>query len=121
MDDRGSEWIVQRRLRGIVCGDRRPQLILSSTDAISWTRHATRVDGLQGVTYGNGSFVAVGGYYSNHPRGVAVQSGGRPQMCLKGLGFGPAWNPGFHLLLTAEHGRSYRLQSSRAASVVDRR
>src|SRR5205823_14698533 len=67
-----------------------PRLILSSTDAINWTQHATRVDGLQGVTYGNGSFVAVGGYYTDHPRGVAVQSGGRPQMCLETLGLGPA-------------------------------
>ena len=33
-------------------------------------------------------------------------------MCLETLGLGPAWNPGFHLLLNAERGRSYRLQSS---------
>ncbi len=86
--------------------------LLSSTDGISWRQHSTSVDALGAVTYGNGSFVAVGGYYSNHPRGVAVQSGGRPQMCLQALGFGPMWDPGFRLLLTAEHGRSYRLQSS---------
>jgi hypothetical protein len=119
----GVQWTnqssgVQSGLSGVAFGGDsfaavgEPQLILSSTDAINWTQHATRVDGFQGITYGKGSFVAVGGYYTDHPRGVAVQSGGRPQMCLKALGFGPAWNPGFQLLLTAEHGRSYRLQSS---------
>ena len=89
-----------------------PQLILSSKDAVNWTPHATSVHGLGGVTYGNGSFVAVGGYYTDLPRGVAVQSGGRPQVCLEALGFGTLWDPGFHVLLKAEHGRTYRLQSS---------
>ncbi|HRZ35468.1 MAG TPA: hypothetical protein P5534_03800 [Candidatus Paceibacterota bacterium] len=89
-----------------------PQLILSSTDAVHWTQHPTRVDGLHGVTHGNGSFVAIGGYYTDHPRGVAVQSGGRPQVCLQALGLGPSWEPGVRLLLTAEHGHTYRLQSS---------
>ena len=99
-----------------------PQLILSSSDAVHWTQHPTSVDGLRGVTHGKGSFVAVGGYYTDHPRGVAVQSGGRPQACLQALGFGPSWDPGFRLLLTAEHDRTYRLQSSAllpAASWID--
>jgi hypothetical protein len=52
--------------------------------------HDTRVDGLEGIVYGNGSFVAAGGYASNLPRGVAVQSGGSPQVCLEAGGFGPA-------------------------------
>src|SRR5213593_3215030 len=31
---------------------------------------------------------------------------------LEALGFGTLWDPGFHVLLKAEHGRTYRLQSS---------
>ncbi len=33
-----------------------------------------------------------------------------PQVCLQALRLGPSWDSGFRLLLTAEHGRSYRLQ-----------
>lgn len=94
----------------VAVGDLR--LILSSQDALNWTPHDTMVHGLWGVTHGNESFVAVGEYYTDHPRGVAVQSGGGPQVCLQVLGFGPIWDPGFHVLLKAERGRTYRLQSS---------
>ncbi|MBI2924480.1 MAG: hypothetical protein HYY24_02115 [Verrucomicrobia bacterium] len=86
-------------------------LLLSSTDGVEWRQHTTSVDGFLGVTYGNGSFIAVGGFYTALPRGVAVQSGGRPQVCLEALGFGPVWAPGFRVVLTAEGG-AYRLQSS---------
>jgi hypothetical protein len=89
-----------------------PHLLLSSTNAINWKQHAASVDAFLGVTHGNGSFVAVGGFYTALPRGVAVQSGGRPQLCLQSIGFGPSWSPGFWLLLTAEGDRAYRLQSS---------
>lgn len=84
----------------------------SSPDAALWTPHESGIDGIRAVTYGHGSFVAVGGFYTAEPRGVAVQSGGRPQACVEALGFGSAQNPGFHVLLTADPGRAYRLQSS---------
>ena len=125
----GVQWTnrssgIQGRLSAVAFGGDcfvavgEPQLILSSTDAINWTQRTTIVDGFLGVTYGSGSFIAVGGYYTDLPRGVAVQSGGRPQLCLEPLGFGPSWNPGFRLLMTAEHGRSYRLQSSTSLPAV---
>ena len=86
--------------------------LLSSVDGVTWKEHATHVDGFLGVTYGAGSFIAVGGYYTNMPRGVAAQSGGRPHMVLEPLGFGPPTRPGFRLRLTADGGNIYRLQSS---------
>ncbi len=130
----GVQWTnqssgVQSGLSGVAFGGDsfvavgEPRLILSSTDAINWTQHATRVDGLQGVTYGNGSFVAVGAYYTDHPRGVAVQSGGRPQMCLETLGLWSgveSWLPSL-----AERGARSQLSPSVIARVagglVDRR
>jgi len=89
-----------------------PELILSSTDAINWAQHPTSVESLASVTYGNSDFVAVGGYYVGDPIGVAVQSGGRPQVVLHALGFSPSGDPGFRLLLCAERGRTYRLQAA---------
>jgi hypothetical protein len=89
------------------------KLILSSIDGgVTWKEHVTHVDGFLGVSYGDGSFVAVGGYYTNLPRGVAAVSGGTPRMTLEPLGFGPPSNPGFRLRLTLEGGNLYRLQSS---------
>ena len=87
-------------------------LLMSSSDGVTWREHANRVDGLLGVTYGQGSFIAVGGFYTALPRGVALQSGGRPQVWLDPLGFGPSWDGGFQLLLRADAGRTYRLQAS---------
>ena len=88
------------------------KLLLSSIDGVTWKEHVTHVDGFLGVTYGVGSFIAVGGYYTNMPRGVAAQSGGKPHMVLEPLGFGPPTRPGFRLRLTADGGNIYRLQSS---------
>lgn len=87
----------------------RPHLILSSADGVSWQVHSANVDEFLGVVYGNGSFVSGGGYYTDVPRGVAVQSGGRPQMCLQAVGFSLS---GFQLTMTLETGHAYRLQAS---------
>jgi hypothetical protein len=89
-----------------------PGLLLWSTNAVDWTQFPISVDAFSGVTFGNGSFVAVGGYYTDVPRNLALQSGGRPQVCLQPLGFGIPASSGFRLLLTAEGGRNYRLQAS---------
>ena len=90
--------------------------LATSFDGVAWANQSAGVSsGLRAGVVGADSVVAVGevgGYYTDHPRGAAAQSGGRPQACLQALGFGPVWDPGFRLLLTAEQGRSYRLQSS---------
>jgi hypothetical protein len=113
---------VNGRLNGVAFGDDsfvaigEPQLILSSTDAIHWIQHATPVDSLQGITYGQGSFVAVGGYATDHPRGVAVQSGGGPQICLEALpliqiiGISP--ETGADLMIFGQPGRTHVVECS---------
>ena len=119
----GVQWttrlsVGQGILRAVAFGGNRfvavgePHLLLSSTNGIDWDQHASSVDGFLDVTYGSGSFVAAGGFYTAIPRGVAVQSEGRPQVCLEALGFFQPGQPGFGVLLTAEGGRTYRLQSS---------
>ena len=86
--------------------------ILTSSNGVNWTSHSTAVDGLNGIAYGNGSFVAVGSYFTDLPRSSAVQSGGSaggPQGYLQGIGFG-SWS-GFRLRLNAVGG-TYRFQLS---------
>jgi hypothetical protein len=87
----------------------RPHLILSSADAVTWQPHSANVDEFLGVVYGGGSFISAGAYYTDLPRGVAVQSGAGAQICLQALGFSPG---GFQLSMTLETGHVYRVQAS---------
>jgi len=89
-----------------------PRLLLSSTNAINWRQHPATTDALLGVTYGNNSFVAGGGYYTDVPRAAAVVSGSSTQAVLQAVGFVSSPKPGFQVLLTAERGHTYRLQVS---------
>ena len=90
--------------------------VLSSTNAIDWTTHPITnfpsFTEYEGVTYGNGSFVIVGAVNTAVTRGVALQSGGRPQLCLKWIGPSPPFDPRISLWIYAELNHNYRLQSS---------
>jgi hypothetical protein len=90
--------------------------VLSSTNVIDWIRHAITsfpsFTQYEGVTYGNGSFVVVGAVNTAATRGVALQSGGRPQLCLEWIGSALPFDPRISLWVYAELNHNYRLQSS---------
>jgi hypothetical protein len=79
------------------------RILLTSSDAFSWiNRLADTNSSLNGVVYGNGSFVAVGF------DGAILRSG--PIFTLAGKN--QFANGGFELELTGEIGRNYRIQAS---------
>ena len=90
--------------------------VLSSTNAIDWTTHTITnfpsFTQYEGVTYGNGSFVIVGAVNTAATRGIALQSGGRPQLCLEWIGSALPFDPRISLWVYAELNHDYRLQSS---------
>jgi len=90
--------------------------VLSSTNAIDWTRHTITnfpsFTQYEGVAYGNGSFVIAGAVNTAATRGVALQSGGRPQLCVEWIGPAPPFDPRNSLWVYGELDHNYRLQSS---------
>ena len=90
--------------------------VLSSRDGVDWTTHRITnfpsVTQYSGVTYGNGSFVIVGMVNTAASRGVALQSGGRRQLCLEWIGPSPPFDPRMSLWVYAELNQNYQLQSS---------
>jgi hypothetical protein len=79
------------------------QVILSSPDAAHWTTRLTNSNNqLNGVAYGNGSFVAVGN------GGMILQSG--PIFTI--AGGSQITNGGYALTLTGQVGRSYSIQAN---------